>query len=64
MACPLIRGYTPPVQQDSVAVGLVMVLAALGARVLALAVMWALVAVELVMVLAALEDRASVSERI
>jgi hypothetical protein len=46
-----------------------MVLAALGARVLgarvlALAVTWALVAVELVTVLAALEDRASVSERI
>jgi hypothetical protein len=41
-----------------------MVLAALGARVLALAVMWALVAVELVTVLAALEDRASVSEQI
>jgi hypothetical protein len=41
-----------------------MVLAALGARVLALAVTWALAAVELVTVLAALEDRASVSERI
>jgi hypothetical protein len=41
-----------------------MVLAALGARVLELAVMWALVAAELAMVLAALEDQASVLELI
>ena len=60
LACHRIRGCTPTVQQDSVVAGPVMVLAALGARVSVLAVMWALVAAELVMVLAASGARVSV----